>query len=265
MVTAWRTVPESSWPDYTEPLRLPDGEVHVWLASLDQPDSVLGILRQSLTATEQARVDRYVRAVSRQQATVSRGVLRHLLSAYTGIPAGQVRLGEGPHQKPLLCDGQAAVPLMFNVSHSGARLLIAVICHREIGVDIESFSRFTDMAGVAKRSFSRREFAIWAAADPADQAAVFFHFWSHKESVIKACGRGLLVPLDSFETPAEPSDHPTPVYLSVPDSDETNWFVRVLDPCPGYAAAVCMAGAALPVTMYQVTASFFERLPRAFV
>jgi 4'-phosphopantetheinyl transferase len=258
----WACVPDTVWPEWDGNATTPAGEVHIWVASLDQPETCLAALTALLDPSEIARVTRYVRPVSRRQATVSRGLLRLLLAAYTGQKPESLLVLAGAHGKPFLAARDNPLGLRFNVSHSGARVLIAFASHLEVGIDIEATKRITHMAGVARRSFSPREFAIWQAACPADQIGLFFHFWSQKESVIKACGRGLLVPLDGFETPAAPTTAPIAVHLAVPDSPETAWFVRSLDPCPGYAAALCTAGQALPIRAIHVGGAAFERLSR---
>lgn len=256
----WQPVPDTPWPGWAGHLTLPVGSVHVWLASLEQPESALAELAAVLDPDERARADRYVRPVSRRQATVSRGLLRLLLGAYCGRDAAGVRLAVGPHGKPYLSPHDDPGGLRFNVSHAGTRVLYAFACGTDVGVDIEATDRVTNMAGVARRSFSPREFGIWQAADPDDQTALFFHFWSQKESVIKACGRGLLVPLDAFETPAAPNSVPQRVDLTVPDSAVTAWWVRSLDACPGYAAALCTAGAPLPVSARHLDGNALDRL-----
>ena len=60
-------------------------EVHVWRARLDQPSDEVECLRQVLTPDELARANRFHFDEGRRHFTVARGVLRAILSCYSGI------------------------------------------------------------------------------------------------------------------------------------------------------------------------------------
>lgn len=79
----------------------------------------------------------------------------------------------------------------FNISHSGQYALCAVAAHTKVGIDIEEikdvdFSEFEDLMTTAQWQ------VIKASANP---LRTFFRFWAIKESIIKADGRGLSIPL----------------------------------------------------------------------
>lgn len=82
----------------------------------------------------------------------------------------------------------------FNISHSGIHVACAIATHGKVGVDIEAPS---DIMLDDFRKFIRGE--EWDAIQCADdKMKCFFDLWTAKESVIKADGRGLSLPLTSI-------------------------------------------------------------------
>lgn len=85
--------------------------------------------------------------------------------------------------------------LKFNISHSAQYVVCAFSTLGEIGVDIEKIEPLEIQN--LKPSFTRTELdVIESAADPYTK---LFEFWTIKEAVIKAEGRGLQIPLNSFD------------------------------------------------------------------
>jgi 4'-phosphopantetheinyl transferase len=81
--------------------------------------------------------------------------------------------------------------LEFNVSHSGAVILIAT--HRHcIGVDVESLDQTIDM-DVGRLCFTERERALLSTS--VSPTREFFRLWTRKEAWVKAVGSGLSFPL----------------------------------------------------------------------
>lgn len=85
-------------------------------------------------------------------------------------------------------------PVDFNISHSGEFILCAVGKDVRIGVDIEQIKDvdFSDFEGLMTAE-------QWQQIHTADNPTTkFFEFWAIKESIIKADGRGLSVPLNDI-------------------------------------------------------------------
>lgn len=51
---------------------------------------------------------------------------------------------------------------------------------------------------LAKRFFAKEEYDDLAGRAETEQADLFSRMWTGKEAVVKASGKGLLIPLDSF-------------------------------------------------------------------
>ncbi|MBR1742986.1 MAG: 4'-phosphopantetheinyl transferase superfamily protein [Lachnospiraceae bacterium] len=86
--------------------------------------------------------------------------------------------------------------VFFNLSHSGEYVICAV-SEKEVGCDVEKISEYRE--GVAKRFFSSSEYEMLLdLKTEQEKAEIFFRLWTLKESYIKAIGKGLSMPLDSF-------------------------------------------------------------------
>jgi 4'-phosphopantetheinyl transferase len=79
----------------------------------------------------------------------------------------------------------------FNISHSGKNIVCAITKYFKVGIDIEEIQRIDidDFAG----QFTEKELASIHGA--VDKYAEFFKYWTMKEAVIKADGRGLSMPI----------------------------------------------------------------------
>ena len=84
--------------------------------------------------------------------------------------------------------------LFFNVSHAGD-YVVGVLSDCEVGCDIEKNANAP--LEVAEHYFYHSELAYIKAAEDKDKA--FFTLWTLKESYMKMTGRGMSLPLDSFE------------------------------------------------------------------
>lgn len=84
----------------------------------------------------------------------------------------------------------------FNVSHFGNWVVLAVEDVGSIGIDVERMSPID--LDIAKRYFSSYEYSDLMSISPEYRIEHFFRLWTLKEAYIKADGRGLSIPLDSF-------------------------------------------------------------------
>ena len=81
---------------------LPPDEVHVWRASLDQPQDLFARLTHLLSEEERARAGRFHFEVDRKRCILARGVLRLLLGDCLGTPAEQLQFRYSEFGKPSL-------------------------------------------------------------------------------------------------------------------------------------------------------------------
>jgi len=175
--------------------QLPQGEVHVWLASLALKDDVVGKIGSLLTPEEQERAARFEVAAARKQFVASRALLRMALGKYLGIDARQVKFRLTSHGKPELADHRA---IHFNLSHTEGLAAMAVTRAGAVGIDVEKIRNEAHVLELADRFFSKKEAALLRSQPERERISCFFSCWTAKEAYVKAHGGGLSIPLDGF-------------------------------------------------------------------
>jgi 4'-phosphopantetheinyl transferase len=215
---------DAPWPP---PPRFPHAigtAVHVWSLQLDRAPPLLEALERLLAPDERARAGRFRFAIDRERFTARRGLLRTILGDYLELAPESLEFGEAEHGKPYLVRAAVRCDLRFNVS--------------EVGVDVERLRPDVLDDDIPERFFSPREVAALRALEQPDQVAAFFRCWTRKEAYIKALGKGLQLPLDSFDVSLGPGE-PAALLGTRPDpAQASRWSMQALSPDPAYAAAL---------------------------
>ncbi len=223
-------------------LSLPENEVHVWRIDLEAVAAGESRWRSFLSSDELARADRFHFARDRQNFTATRALLRTLLGAYIDCDPEKVTFVYGAKEKPSLGASHNAQHLEFNVSHSGARAVIAFARKREVGVDIEQVRNNLDHEALARRFFSAAEQQALSALPLEERCRGFFRCWTRKEAYIKAHGAGLSLPLHAFDVSLAPGEQ-SALIATRPDAREAGlWSLREIAAAEGYEAALCVKG-----------------------
>lgn len=170
--------------------------------------------------------------------------LRRNLAHRLGVRPSDVRLATSTFGKPALAPNTWGIDLRFNLAHSADIALIAFAVGFEVGVDVEvglSSKWGVGESGVAGTVLSASERAALAALPEHDRARRFLHFWVRKESVLKAVGAGLAVPLYMVDTASPESEANGSIAL---DWDGSNggriwWQDVALDEQRAAAAVAC--------------------------
>jgi 4'-phosphopantetheinyl transferase len=112
----------------------------------------------------------------------------------------------------------------------------------EIGVDVERVRSDFEYEEIAKRFFSVNEVAVLRTIPPEKKLEAFYHCWTRKEAYIKAQGKGLSLPLDSFDVSLAPWE-PT-ILLNTKDEPQAHslWTLLELKPGPSYMGALAVKG-----------------------
>jgi 4'-phosphopantetheinyl transferase len=186
-----------------------------------------------LDSIELARREAYRREVDRDRFTTGALLLRLAIAASTGTPADRVVVdrrcsGCGkPHGKPQL----PGTGLHVSVSHSGRWVAVAVTEAGPVGVDVEEI-RDNDTTGLAELCLAPAE----TVREPRD----FFTYWCRKESVVKATGDGLRMPL--AKVVVSRADEPARL-IAYPGADIPAASMADLEVGAGYAGAVTVLAA----------------------
>lgn len=210
------------------------------------PAAEVARLHALLSGEEQARAARFLAPAHRARFAVAHGRLREMLAAELDLAPGSLQFGKAEHGKPFLM-GPPGERLQFNLSHSGDLGLVGWTTGRRLGVDIEVWRPLADEAGLVRRYFSRAENAAYKALSPPDRRQGFFECWTRKEAYIKAVGRGLGLPLDSFDVSFGPGVVPALLRPSGEVPDGQSWSLAAPELPAGRSAAVILEGDACHV------------------
>ncbi len=227
-----------------------EGEVRVWWASTRVPTSTVEALRADLDDETMGRVNAMVRDADRTRGILAHGLLRRLVSAYTGQEPAAVTLtracascGATDHGKPMLLarGGGGRPPLQFNLAHSGEIVAVALAGpSTPIGVDVESLQEDFDWAPTRRHVFTDDEWDTTCA--DADPSAARFALWARKEAAAKATGHGLAI--DLVRVPISREPHGDGARRGRLQATERAYELLVTDvvTAPGTAAAVATVG-----------------------
>lgn len=170
-------------------------DVDVWLSSVE-PKKDSDACHDLLDDAERVRAERYHFERDRLRYVNRRAFVRSVLAHYLGIEPAMVRIRTSQHGRPEL---DAASDLVFNASHSEGLTAVALTSGRSVGVDIERLRHVEGALELARGLFRPCELEAVRSAPTAQRSAVFLAFWTRKESYVKAVGRGLSIPLDTFD------------------------------------------------------------------
>ena len=205
--------------------------IQVWVVRISAQKS--GHWRSVLSEAECERAARFHMPDDQDRFTVTRGVLRTILSVYLHRPAAELEFNANENGKPEVLEAG----IRFNVSHSGDYALLAFAEDVELGVDVERIRGGRVVGDLARRILSPAEFARFDALAEYDREKTFFQIWTLKEAVLKAMGSGLSVAPESIEVAFHPDQ---PRLLS---SEIGEWTVQSLSiGDDDYAAAVAVMG-----------------------
>lgn len=199
-----------------------------------------GGLRRLLSATEARRYHAYRRSADQRRFLTGRALAKTVLAARLGVSIAEIEFDAGCPD----CSKQHGPPrlpgsgLEFSLSHSGERVGLAVTDGAPVGLDVESRTRRADDALLAY-ALNETELAALDGLDDAERAAEFFTYWTRKEAIMKATGRGLRIPLRgiTLSGPGEPTR-----LVAAEDGELTPQGTGLADLTPGtgYSAAVAV-------------------------
>lgn len=131
----------------------------------------------------------YVNWQDRQATVLGRLLLRHGLLSW-GLGLQSICLDA--NGRPFLSD---AMDIDFNISHTEGIVVCALREGGRVGIDVESVQSLESFD--YRLVFTETECCLME--DSADAANLFFNFWTRKEALIKADGRGFFLNPLTFE------------------------------------------------------------------
>lgn len=158
--------------------------------------------RPYVTASELARAARFRHGADAVRHMAGRALVRRVL----GAAAPQKCTAEfslNSYGKPY-CTGSG---LHFSISHSGSMVWAAFCREAPVGIDVEKqipLPSLADLADLATQLHPHEAQAI-DCFSPEERTAAFYRCWTRKEAVLKALGKGLSLPLNSFQVRVDSS------------------------------------------------------------
>jgi 4'-phosphopantetheinyl transferase len=185
---------------------------------------------------ERARAARFHFARDRLAFIAAHALARTLIS--TQLPGAPTdwRFVANEFGKPEVVRTPGMVPLRFNISHTHGLVAVALALEHDVGVDVEVLDPGRLSLDLAERTFAASEVALVRAAPASELTAALYAIWTLKEAYIKAVGKGLSLPLDSFAFSLDP--------LAIQFSDgadlPSTWLLRRLCPTSRHALALAV-------------------------
>ena len=232
-------------------------EAHLWLTRVasDKDPSLLSAWRDLLSEEERERQGTFLLEEARCQYLAAWALARTSLSRYADIEPQDWRFQRGKYGRPEIVSPSGAAadgspgaliaahgspPLRFNLSHSGGLVACLVTLGVDVGVDVESTQRDLDMVRLAARFFSPEEAGVVRSLAGPEQRERFFAYWTLKEAYLKACGRGLSIPLRQVSFRLAPDDTIGVHFDATLEEHDDDWQFEVLRPSRNHLLAAAI-------------------------
>lgn len=217
--------------------------VHIWIADVALIRWEYNKIEEILSDDECDRANRYVFERDRRSYMIRRAILRMILGHYLDLRPEQITFRHNRYGKPML----GTQDIFFSLSQSSGCAIYSFAQARQVGVDIERIRAVPDMEQIAKRSFSKAEYESYSSQTKNAKQELFFKYWSRKEALIKAVGRGISIPLDTFDVSTNEDGPARQVEMKTCKGKACLWTIQDIDLRPGFASAVATEGPDLPI------------------
>ena len=178
---------------------------------------------------------------------------RTMIGETKGITPSDLLFERNRYGRPFV--SQLSSELDFNISHAGTWVAVVVSTKAAVGVDVEKKSSL-DLS-LAERFFASIEYQFINKQRSEEQAIdTFYQIWTYKESYIKAVGKGLSIPLDSFTTVMDEE------MVRELRGDEQTWFFTPIHLEAAYCMTVCSS---LPFVNMKVEIRDIQELIKDFL
>jgi 4'-phosphopantetheinyl transferase len=172
------------------------GDCEIWWARTVDARPELAVL---LPHSERSRMHRYQRSDDRNRFLSAWALARTVLGLELGISPCEIpvdrtcaRCGKD-HGKPRIAVDER---VELSLSHSLDRVLVAVSHGQAVGVDLEAVIPLEDR--LANQITSDSEWREYQRLSANKRSLALLRTWVRKEAVVKATGKGLLLPMTAF-------------------------------------------------------------------
>lgn len=188
-----------------------ENKIYIWIEKIPSWINRTNTFQSFLSQEEKGRIEKLFFERDKQQYLISHGLMRIVLSQYSGIKPGDLKFKMNKYGKPKLVN-KGCEELNFNISHSKEYFSMAISNYCDLGIDIEFKSEISEIDDVINNFFSDREIEAFKSIDQEIKLEAFFACWTRKEAFIKAQGKGLYFGLDKFSVSIDPFEPPILFY-----------------------------------------------------
>ncbi|MDQ8039905.1 MAG: 4'-phosphopantetheinyl transferase superfamily protein [Rickettsiella sp.] len=160
--------------------------IHIWHAKLGDHINQYKLFQNWLSIEEMARAEKLSPPYC-HRFVLSRGILRHLLSNYSGQSPSQIQFSYTESGKPYLMNSSLK-QIEFNLSHSHDRAAFAFTLDTPIGIDLEYKITKKYIDKIAYRFFSVHDYEKIKRLTGKKKLNAFFNAWVRNEALLKALG-----------------------------------------------------------------------------
>lgn len=204
-----------------------EGVINIWLIDIRKQIPFLAQLEQVLSPAERMRAARFHQQKDAQQFTITRAILRILLSDTLMEKPGEITILSSDNKKPVLAYRSE---VQFNVSHAENYAVIA-ISKQPVGIDIEFIKPGFDYHSVAEYAFSTAESDYLKGSSIPDTD--FYRIWTRKEAFLKGLGSGLVNDLKQISCLDAAND-----ISSTIEGVSSDWELKTIDLSPAYIMSI---------------------------
>jgi len=212
-----------------------DFDIQIWFLPIEEGREPAIEQHASLLDTaEHEKAGRFAFERDRRHYIAAHALLRVMLSSFVPIPPRRWRFKTGPFGRPEIEPTFTTVPLRFNLSHTRGLVACCVTLRRDVGLDVEAVDRPVPDINEIAMYFTQMEQVLLRSSVPARRHQLFFELWTLKEAYVKAIGKGLTLPLDSFGFELDP------LGIDFPDrhDDGRRWFFHLARPTEQHQLAL---------------------------
>ncbi|PEA06967.1 4'-phosphopantetheinyl transferase [Bacillus cereus] len=149
-------------------------------------------LEKIISTDRRKKIKKYHFEEDKKRSIMAELLLRHSLKKDFGITREQVQFTKNSFGKPMLKNFEQ---IYFNLAHSGDWVVCGV-SDVPIGIDVEIIKSID--LDIAKTFFTLDEYKDIVNQPKEKKIKYFYKLWTLKESYVKAEGKGLSIPLNSF-------------------------------------------------------------------
>lgn len=167
-------------------------ETHILKINRNLSTQEFNILLNYVQRDKKKRILRFYRYEDSQRCLLGDILAKYAVCKREGISSENLIVKTNEYGKPFLIEPRG---IYFNISHSKS-LVVCAVDNNPVGIDVEEIKSID--FSIAERFFTKEEYTELTSQPEKNKLKYFYMIWTLKESYIKAEGKGLSIPLNSF-------------------------------------------------------------------